>query len=104
MDTKRPFFPPTSRLLVGSALVIVAIGLAFGQSYAVKGPRQALAWFDQHRSPGDSIAYGSAVYHAAHSQSSYSNRWRPTGYATLGTVGTIAGIALILSSLRRRTA
>jgi hypothetical protein len=103
MDTKRPFFPPSSRLLVGIALVLVATGLAVAQwHYRVRGPLQTLAWFDAHRSPGDSLVYASAAYHAAHAQGSYSNRWRLTGYATLGTMGTLVGIGLILSGWRRR--
>jgi hypothetical protein len=104
MDSNRPFFPPSSRLLVGIVLVLVAIGLAFGHwHYRVKAPLQTLAWFDEHRAPGDSLVYSSAVYHAAHAQASYATRWGLTGYASLGTLGALAGIALILSTWRRRT-
>lgn len=61
-----------------------------------KGPLETLAWYEQHRNPGDSIVYASAVYHAGHARASNMNRWSPSGYATLGIAGTLVGLALLL--------
>ena len=98
------FFPAKSRLLVGVLLLFVAPALTLGQWYATKGPLETLAWFEQHRSPGDSVAYASALYHGTHARATQANRWRPTGYVTLGLVATIVAVGLLLSSRHRRTA
>lgn len=103
MSETRAFFPPRSRLLVGIVLLIVTAGLTFGYRYSLRGPLQTLEWFKAHRAPGDSLAYASAAYHASHAQAAQANRWRPTGYATLGLAGILVSLGLIASSRSRRT-
>src|SRR5688500_3545 len=100
----KEFFPAKSRLVIGVVVMVVTLGLSFGRWYSAKGPLETLAWFEQHRGPGDSLAYASAIYHATHARAVHDNRWRPTGYATLGLVGTAIGLALIVSARRRHTA
>jgi len=103
MKDKRAFFPARSRLLLGFAFLLVASGLASGQWYSVRGPLQDLAWFEEHRAPGDSVAYASALYHASYARAIHARRWSPTGYATLGLAGALVGAALIVSSFVHRT-
>lgn len=103
MTTSRSI-TPRSRLLAGLVVIAFAGGLSLGyHHYAIRGPLQTLAWFEQNRAPGDSLALASAQYHAAHARASLSRRWSATGYGTLGALGTLAGLALILPGRRRRT-
>jgi hypothetical protein len=101
MADKRPFFPPSSRVLVGVAIILASVGLTYGQSRAVEGPIEDLLWVTENRSLGDSAQYASAAYHAAYASESYRRRWGPTGYMTLGTAGVLFGALLALSALRR---
>ncbi|MEX2178509.1 MAG: hypothetical protein WD801_07345 [Gemmatimonadaceae bacterium] len=78
--------------------------LALGQWYSTRGPLQTLAWYEQHRAPGDSAGYASALYHAGHAQATHAARWSLTGYATLGVAGTLVGLAVLLGARQRRTA
>jgi len=96
-------FGPRSRRLLGLILLVVSTGLAFGAWYSANRPLKELAWIEDHRSPADSLAYGSAVYHATHARATHANRWRLNGYATLGALGTLLGIGLLVSSRSRRT-
>ena len=104
MTETRAFFPPRSRLLVGVVLLLATSGLTWGKWYSLKGPLETLAWYDQNRSPGDSLAYASALYHASYAKADQRGRWGPTGYATLGLIGVIIAGSLIASSRSRRTA
>jgi hypothetical protein len=100
---KRAFFPARSRLLVGGILFLVTLGLTWGRWDSIKGPLEDLAWLEQHRSPGDSLAYASAMYHASYARAAQQNRWRLSGYATLGIIGLVVAGGLIASSRFRRT-
>lgn len=102
MPHKAEFFPPSSRFALGVVFLVVAPALAIGQWYRVKGPIEELERIEQHRSPNDSAAYASAVYHASHARATRAARWHPTGYATTGVTGALVGAALILSARRRR--
>lgn len=102
MPPKAEFFPPSSRVLLGVVFLVVFPALAIYRWYGAKGPIETREWFEQHRSPGDSAAYASAVYHASHARATHAARWHPTGYATMGVAGTLAGAALVLSARRRR--
>jgi hypothetical protein len=88
--------------MLGVLLVLASPALALGQWYSIRGPLKTLAWFDDHRAPGDSVAYASALYHAGHARASIAGQWQPTGYATLGAAGTLIGVALLGVSARRR--
>ncbi len=92
------------RTTLGIVFLIAAPALSIGAWDAANGPLETLAWYDAHRGPGDSAAYASAQYHAAHARASHANRWRPTGYATLGLLGTLIGIGLLIPYRRRTTA
>jgi len=94
----------TARRALGVILLLAAPALAFGVWYSARGPLSTLAWFEQHRTPADSAAYASALYHASHARATEANRWHLTGYATVGLVGTLAGVCLILSGSSRRAA
>lgn len=104
MNEEHAFFPARSRLLVGIALLLVTLGVTWGKWYSIKGPLDDLAWFEQHRTPGDSMAYASALYHAAYAKAAYRNRWAPAGYGTLGVIGIVFSAGLLWSSRRRHTA
>ena len=100
MADKRPFFPPASRVLVGVAVIAASAMLTIGKAQSIAAPMETLAWVTEHRSPGDSAVYASAAYHAAYASEDYRTRWKPTGYMTLGTVGGVLGLALVLSAVR----
>jgi hypothetical protein len=97
MSDKRPFFPPSSRVLVGVAMLVTSLGLTYAFSRTIEGPIQDLDWVTTHRSPGDSAIYASAAYHAAYASQSFQDRWKVTGYMTIGTVVAVFGGALALS-------
>ncbi len=94
----------SARRVLGVILVIAAPLSAIGVWHSNRGPLETLAWFEGHRTPADSFGYAQALYHGAHAQAAEANRWRLTGYATLGTVGALLGAGLLLSSWYRRTA
>lgn len=50
----------------------------------------------------DSAMRASTAYHLSHLQAAEALKWSPTGDATLGVVGGIAGLVLIAASWRRR--
>ena len=87
--------------IVGLVLAIASPALAFGQWYNNRSSVSTLRWVEQHRSPGDSAAYASALYHAGPAQASDDDRWHLTGYATLGVLGTALGLALLLAARSR---
>lgn len=101
--TDNTFFPPQSRVVLGLVVVLVSGLLAFLRWYSVKGPLETLAWVEQHRAPGDSATYASALYHASHAQAAHKSRWSATGYAAHGVAGAVIGLTLILSARSRRT-
>jgi hypothetical protein len=101
MPLKPAFFPPRSRVLVGIMVIIITSGLTYGQWYSTRAPIQAIEWMDRNRSPGDSLAYANAVYHASHARYVLANRWKATGYASTGIAGALLG--LIFSALRHRS-
>ena len=101
MTDTRAFFPPSSRVLLGVAVLVVTLGLTYGQWHAYNGPIETLAWENQHRYKGDSADYAT-IYHASRARDVIANRWHPTGYATLGLVGSLIGIGLIFSARLRR--
>ena len=80
-----------------------AVGLAYGQSRATEGPIRELVRLTENRTPGDSVIYANAAYHAAHASESYRKRWGPTGYMTLGTGFVLLGAALVLSAMLPRS-
>jgi hypothetical protein len=90
--------------IAGLILVLASPALAWGQWYSNRSPLATLRWVEQHRSAGDSATYASALYHAGHAQASNDARWHLTGYATLGVLGTAAGLALLAATRSRRTA
>ena len=92
------------RRLLGLVLVIAAPAVTFGVWYRTRDSIATLAALEAHRVPGDTTGLASAAYHAGHARTTEANRWRPTGYATLGLVNTIFGIALLASGRTRRTA
>ena len=89
-------------MVVGLVLVIASPALAFGQWYSNRSPLATLRWIEQHRSPGDSATYASALYHAGHAQASNDTRWQLDGYATLGVLGTAFGLGLLVAGRSRR--
>jgi hypothetical protein len=109
-----PVFPPQYPMgradliklatIIGLVLVIASPALAIGQWYSNRSPLRTLAWVEQHRSPGDSALYASALYHAGHAQASNTARWHLSGYATLGVIGTLLGLGLLVAARSRRTA
>ena len=101
MAEKRPFFPPSSRVLVGAAIIAASAILTYGKAQSVQGPIETLLQVTANRGPSDSATLASAAYHAAHASADYRDRWGPTGYMTLGTAGVVLGALLVLSALRR---
>ena len=99
----RPFFPPRSRVLVGAMIAIISVVVWYASAAGVRAPIETFRWFEQNRSPNDSAAYASALYHASAAQGIYAGRWGLAGYMTLGVFGVAAGAVVALSALWRRT-
>ena len=96
------FFSPGSRIRAGVAVLVVVLGLTYGQWWSANESIKTLRAIEQHRQPGDSAAYVSAVYHASRARVTIEGRWSATGYGTLGVAGTLIGLALVLSARPRR--
>ena len=80
----------------GIVLLVAAPALAFGAWFSTRAPRQAFDAAAQHRTPGDSGAYASSAYHASRAEATLAARWTLTGFATLGLVGFLVGVGLVL--------
>jgi hypothetical protein len=102
-NTGGGFFPPKDRVLIGAILLVVASLFIYGSWWSLNGPLETLARLETHRFRGDSAEYASALYHASHAKATQAARWSPTGYATLGTLGIIVSLGLILSARRWRS-
>ena len=103
MTTDSPGILTSLRRIVGLALIIAAPTLSLATWYSTREPLARLAWSDQHRAPGDSAGYAHNFNHAAYVRAINARRWHPTGYATLGLVGTLVG-GLLLTLPRRNLA
>ena len=88
--------------IIGVILAIVSPALAWASWNVNQQPLQVLAQVEQRRSILDSATIASAMYHAAHARATLADRWHPTGFATLGVIGTIAGVMLLYFSRSRR--
>ena len=104
MARRASLFPPSARLFAGIIVLPVTALATYGQWRAQKDPLDALEWIEAHRRPQDTAMYTHAQRHAAYIHEVYGDPWDPTGYATLGVVGTIVGVGLIASSRIRRSA
>lgn len=102
MSTRMPFTSPSARMLVGVALVLVALGLSGGVWYTSERDLRTLDWYEANRSPSDSAGYASAQYHAAYARATRDGRWHPTGYAALGSLGTLLGLGIAIGGWRAR--
>lgn len=91
-----------SRVVLGVLVLLLSALITLSRWYVTRGPLETLAWAETHRAPGDSAAYASALYHAAHAQAARDGRWNADGFATQGVAGTLFGLALILTGRRRR--
>lgn len=99
--SERPFFPPSSRILVGLMILLLAPGLSYVRwHFQVREPLQTIARIEQNRQPGDSAVYADALYHASHARALQGRKWSLGGYATIGLVGTLVGLALVMSARR----
>lgn len=99
--TDKPFFPSRSRRLVGVIVLLASGILAYARWDSSEQLIASLAWAQAHRTPGDSASYASQLYHGSHGQVARDGRWRTTGYATQGLMGTLIGLALVLSARSR---
>ena len=91
-------------LVIGVVLVIAAPALSLG---SIMSRRRHIAEFQEAAlSPAvlaDSATRASVVYHLSRLQADEAVKWSPTGDATFGVAGTVAGFLLVAwSTLRRR--
>ena len=98
MTNRAAMFPPSTRLFAGIIVILVTAVATYGQWRAQRDPLDALAWIETHRGPQDTAMYTHAQRHVAYIRDMYGDRWSPTGYATLGVVGTLIGVVLLASS------
>jgi hypothetical protein len=84
------------RRIVGALLLIVAPALAIGTRAITDRDRTVKGRIPQPITAVDSEAYNSLIFHGAHAQARHDARWSITGYATLGLVGTLVGIGLLV--------
>lgn len=89
------------RRVIGLALVILAPSLAVAQWYSTKQPLEVLALAERMRGTLPPDEYASAVYHGSHAMETLNNKWSPTGFATIGILGFLAGAGLLVSARRR---
>ncbi|HET9425557.1 MAG TPA: hypothetical protein VFO55_09310 [Gemmatimonadaceae bacterium] len=85
---------------VGLVLLLAAPGLAFGSWYSTRQPLEFLAVTERMKDSVPLEVYSSAVYHGSHAQATLDNKWKPTGFATLGTTGFLLGVGLLAAALR----
>jgi hypothetical protein len=88
--------------ILGVILVLISPAGALASWRVNQQPLEVLAQVEQRRSILDSATIASAIYHAGHARATLANRWHPTGFATLGILGTNAGLTLLYFSRSRR--
>ena len=88
--------------VVGIVLVLAAPGMAFGTLYSTRQPLEVLALAERMKATLPPDHYSSAVYHGSYAQETLDNKWKPTGFATMGTAGFLLGAGLLITGLRRR--
>lgn len=88
--------------ILGVILIIVSPAGALASWTVNQQPLEVLAQVEQRRSIVDSATIASAIYHAGHARATLANRWHPTGFATLGVLGTIVGVTFLYFSRSRR--
>jgi hypothetical protein len=91
-------------MLIGVAIVIVAVGMGAMKHASVREPLQTFEWMKANRSPRDSAAFASAMYHAGYARREYDARWSATGYATIGVAVAVCGLVLVASGVTARRA
>lgn len=89
--------------ILGVTLVLVSPAYAWASWTGTQQPLEVLAQVEQRGNILDSATIGSAMYHAAHARATLADRWHPTGFATLGVIGTIVGATFLFFSRARRT-
>ncbi len=89
--------------ILGVILVLISPTGALAWWRVNQQPLEVLAQVGQRRGILDSATIASAMYHAGYARATLANRWHPTGFATLGVIGTIAGLTFLYSSRSRRT-
>ena len=90
--------------VIGVIMLIAAPGLSIGSVWSRQ--RQIKEMEDQMFLPttlNDPAIRESMTYHLSHLQADEAMKWGPTGDATMGVIGTIAGVVVIAFALRRRT-
>jgi hypothetical protein len=83
------------RRVAGALLLIAAPALTIGARAITNRDRSVGERLPAPITAIDSQAYNSLIMHGAIAQARHDGRWTPTGYATLGLAGTLAGIALL---------
>ena len=91
-------------LVIGLTMLIAAPGLSIGSVWSRH--KQISELQDQIFLPttlNDPAIRESMTYHLSHLQAAEAVKWGPTGDATFGAVGTVAGAILVAFAMRRRT-
>lgn len=83
------------RRLVGLVLLLAAPALAWARwNDATRAIAEADAT-PPRRTHADSVTFETIEYHAVLGRQAHAERWRVTGYATLGVLGPLLGVALM---------
>ena len=88
--------------VVGIVLLIAAPGMAFGTLYSTRQPLEVLAVAERMKATLPAEHYSSAVYHGSYARQTLDDKWKPTGFATMGTAGFLLGAGLLGAGVRRR--
>ena len=91
-------------LVLGITMLIAAPGLSIASVTTRQGQIKDLQEVVFLNSTVmDSAMRASTVYHLSHLQAAEALKWSPLGDATLGVIGGVSGLVLVLTSLRRRS-
>jgi hypothetical protein len=94
--------PERARLarVLGIVLVIAAPAMTFLAWQSTQQPIEVQAMAERMKGSLPADQYASALYHGSLAHQSLNDKWKPTGFATLGTIGLLLGCGLLFVGFR----
>jgi len=82
--------------VLGIVLVIAAPSISYLAWQSTQQPIQVQEMAERMKGTLPADQYASALYHGSHAHQTLADKWKPTGFATLGTIAFLVGAGLLL--------